>query len=237
MRPIIGLTPSMSRDEVKLTLNVAHVNAISNAGGLPFVIPYSEKDAIIDQIAESIDGLYVTGGGDIDPHYFKEEPHPALGYVDPVRDFFEMELVKKMIDRNKAVFGVCRGVQIINVALGGTMFQDLNSQKNSSTIQHIQRRSLQHASHFVQIERGSLLFEILQLERIKVNSYHHQANRSLGKYLRASAMSDDGVIEAIELTKSPFVLGVQWHPEQQLKRKDYVARTLYQTFVQRSRQK
>lgn len=235
MEPIIGLTPSVTHDEKSYTIAVAHSDAILNAGAFPIILSYSEDEAIIHRMAETLDGLYVTGGYDIDPHYFNEEPHRALGLVNPIRDYFEIELVKQMIALNKPVLGVCRGCQIINVALGGTMYQDIFTQKKGNVIQHVQRRSLQYVSHFIRIEKDSLFFDITQMERIKVNSNHHQANRLLGENLRISAMSDDGIIEAIELTTTPFVLGVQWHPEQLLKRNDQVARALYHYFVRVAR--
>ena len=136
-----------------------------------------------------------------------------------------------MIAQNKPILGVCRGCQVINVALGGSMYQDLASQKDSNLIQHQQYRSLSYSSHFVYIEKDSLLYEITNEEKLKVNSNHHQANRLIGENLTVSATSGDGVIEAIERKKEPFIVGVQWHPEQLLKRNDEASRKLFERFV------
>lgn len=136
-----------------------------------------------------------------------------------------------MIALNKPILGVCRGCQVVNVALGGTMYQDLASQKDSNLIQHKQNRSLMYPSHFVYVEKNSLLFEITKEEKVQVNSNHHQANRLIGENLEVSATSGDGVIEAIERKSNPFILGVQWHPEQLLKRNDETSRAIYDRFI------
>lgn len=231
MKPLIGITPSIQTDETGYTVHRAHCEAISEAGGLPLVIPYARKEST-KLIAEQVDGLYLTGGYDIDPHYFNEEPHPKLGQIDPLRDEFEIELMHQMLALNKPILGICRGSQIINVALGGTMYQDLYSQRNDTFIQHQQNRALHYGSHFVQVEKQSLLYKMTNRERIKVNSNHHQANAKLGKNLRVVAVSEDGVPEAIERTGNPFVFGVQWHPERMLESEDEVSRAIYRYFVQ-----
>lgn len=231
MKPVIGLTPSIDHEEEHFMLHVAHVRAIEAAGAIPLLLPYTKDEALILQMADRIDGLYLTGGHDIDPHFFNEEPHASLGRIHPLRDQFEIELVHRMIEKNKPILGVCRGSQVINVALGGSMYQDLAAQKDSNLIQHKQKRPLRYHSHFVYVEKNSLLYEITKEEKLKVNSNHHQANRILGDELIASAASGDGVIEAIERTIGPFVLGVQWHPEQMLKEGDEPSRKIYEWFV------
>lgn len=232
MKPVIGLTPSFNDVNKSYTVNKAHCYAIEIAGGIPMILPYTEDEKIIARTVESIAGLYLTGGDDIDPHYFNEEPHGKLGQVNPFRDQFELLLVKAAIKRNKAILGICRGCQVINVALGGSMYQDLASQKDSNLIQHKQKRSLTYTSHFVYVEKDSLLFDITQEEKLLVNSNHHQANRQVGENLRISATSGDGVIEAIEGKKGPFIIGVQWHPEQLVKRHDKGSLAFYKRFIE-----
>lgn len=230
MRPLIGVTPSVAKDKSRYTLHGAHGEAIERAGGIPIMIPYV-SEAIVQQLAQKIDGLYLTGGYDIDPHYFNEEPEIGLGRVDPLRDLFEIKLLQEMLMYKKPVFGVCRGSQIINVALGGTMYQDLEEQKKDVFIQHKQKRQLVYGSHYIKISQDSLLYKMIQSERIKVNSNHHQANKQLGSGLQIAATSKDGVIEAIEGKNHPFLLGVQWHPERLLQQDDTASYALYTHFI------
>lgn len=234
MKPIIGVTPALEKDETTYMVHRAHGDAIVNAGGAPLILPYG-FGVQIKQLAQTIDGLYLTGGDDIDPHYFKEEPQQHLGKVDPLRDRFEIELVQEIMSLEKPILGVCRGSQIMNVALGGTMYQDLVAEKNCTLIQHKQNRLLHYSSHFVEVKESSLLYDIVQKKRIKVNSNHHQANNQLGKDLQVAALSEDGVIEAIELRGKPFMLGVQWHPEQLLLRNDNCSQLIYTRFVHEAR--
>src|SRR5699024_2541433 len=230
MKPVIGITPSIEKNESTYPVHRAHCDAIKQAGGLPLILPYGTKN-VPTLLAQHIDGLYITGGYDIDPHYFNEEPHPQLGQIDPLRDKFELALVHEMIALKKPILGICRGSQIINVALGGTMYQDLSSQKGEPLIQHIQNRPLHYPSHYIKVEKSSFLYRIVKHNNIKVNSNHHQANNQLGRNLRVSAISEDGVIEAIEREGELFVIGVQWHPERLIERQDEASQLLYAYFV------
>lgn len=230
MKPLIGITPSIEENETMYTVHRAHCQALSDAGGVPLILPFA-FGSLLKQFVQLIDGLYLTGGYDIDPHYFNEEPHPSLGKVNPLRDQFEIALVHAMLAQKKPIFGICRGSQIINVALGGTMYQDLLAEKGSRLIQHKQYRDLQYSSHAVKVEKSSLLYHIVKEETIYVNSNHHQANDVLGVNLLTAAVSEDGVIEAIERKGEPFVLGVQWHPERLLDQGDVVSQKIYNRFV------
>lgn len=230
MKPVIGITPSIEQNETTYTVHRAHCQAVSDAGGMPVMMPFV-FGTLMKQFVRMIDGLYLTGGYDIDPHYFNEEPHPALGKINPLRDQFEIALVHAMLAVNKPILGICRGSQIINVALGGTMYQDLLAEKDGRLIQHKQQRALQYSSHAVNVDKSSLLYRIVKKETIQVNSNHHQANDVLGVNLHSVAVSEDGVIEAIERRGKPFVLGVQWHPERLLERGDVVSQKIYKSFV------
>lgn len=231
---MIGITPSIEQNETTYTLHRAHCQAIVDAGGMPVIVPYV-FGVLMEQFVEMIDGLYLTGGYDIDPHYFNKEPHPELGKVDPLRDQFEIELVHNIVALKKPILGICRGSQIINVALGGTMYQDLQDEKSTELIQHKQYRPLQYSSHVVKVTKPSMLYDIVKKETIHVNSNHHQANDILGEDLIVSAVSEDGVIEAVERQGEPFILGLQWHPERLLERKDVVSQLIYKAFVNEAR--
>lgn len=232
MKPVIGITPSIHSDERGYIVHRAHCDAIRGAGGIPIIIPYEAGESV-QVIAEELDGLYLTGGDDIDPHYFNEEPHLALGRIDPLRDEFEIELIHEMSVLHKPILGICRGSQILNVAFGGTMYQDIFTQKDAALIQHKQNRPLRYGSHFVEVNKQSLLYDIVKNERIKVNSNHHQANKELGKGLQLAATSDDGIIEAVEGGGETFLLGVQWHPERMLTNE--VSRAIYSYFIKMSK--
>jgi putative glutamine amidotransferase len=228
MRPLIGIT--MSLEEKRFTLTKYYTEAITQAGGVPLLIPHLSDERLLQQISEQLDGLLLSGGGDMDPNYFHEEPHIGLGSVDPLRDRTEVQLVQLFIQQKKPIFAICRGCQVLNVALGGDLYQDLYSQKEN-IIQHQQKAPQSYATHFIEIKQPSLLAEILGDQMIRVNSFHHQAVRKLGKDLIISAYSNDGVIEAIESTVAPFILGVQWHPEC-MTSTDFYAKKLFSAFIE-----
>lgn len=227
--PVIGVTPS--RDE-RGTLSVGreYLEAVLKAGGLPLIIPYMENAEAIRQVAGRIDGLLLTGGGDIDPTWFGEEPIPGLGWIDPERDHLEVVLIRRIMEESKPILAICRGCQILNVAAGGDMFQDLYHQREG-LLQHMQKAPRSHLSHSVEVAKNSLLYRIAGNAAMKVNSFHHQAVRKVAPGFVASATAKDGVIEAVESTRHPFVLGVQWHPEH-LVEVDVISRRLFEAFVQ-----
>lgn len=229
MKTIIGVIPAFNDKEKTYTLAAANIDVFAKHEVIAFIIPYEQH---INTIVSLVDGLYVTGGDDIDPTLFGEEPHPKLRIICRQRDLFERELIRAMYQQNKPILGVCRGAQIMNIALGGTMYQDLHSQQQHALLQHEQHAMTNHASHFVHVVKGSLLHRLVQGEKIKVNSYHHQANRKLGKTLTVSGVASDGVIEAIECAEQSFMLGVQWHPELLAVSGDVVATNIYDGFIQ-----
>ncbi|WP_099159783.1 gamma-glutamyl-gamma-aminobutyrate hydrolase family protein [Virgibacillus ndiopensis] len=234
MKPLIGITSSMEIDETDYMVNKDNINAISRAGGMPVVLPYmTEED--IEQIASTLDGLYLTGGYDIDPTYFGEEPHPNLGTIIPSRDAFEIALIKQMLQKGKPVLAVCRGCQILNIAAGGDMYQDIYSQMDHALLQHRQKAPVNHGSHFVSVLKGSLLYRLTGKEMLKVNSRHHQANRNVGKSIQISGNTSDSIVEAIESKDHPFVLGLQWHPESMID--DESSRKIFQGFIASCNQK
>ncbi|MGM8213822.1 gamma-glutamyl-gamma-aminobutyrate hydrolase family protein [Virgibacillus sp. W0430] len=231
MQPIVGVVPSVDEKEGTYFINEDNIKALSAAGGIPVLLPYTQCKTSIDKMVAMIDGLYLTGGNDIDPFHFGEEPHPHLGTVNQERDRFELKIVTEILEKKKPVFGVCKGCQIINVALGGSVYQDMYTQINKPLIQHQQKALYQFPSHNVHITEKSILWEITRSNTIKVNSRHHQSVRQLGDTLIISGVASDGVIEAIESTEDQFILGVQWHPENMIENGDKTSSKIYQAFI------
>ncbi|WP_188454311.1 gamma-glutamyl-gamma-aminobutyrate hydrolase family protein [Virgibacillus oceani] len=235
MKPLIGITSSMELDETNYMINKDNINAIAGAGGMPVMLPYLLADEDVGQLASTIDGLYLTGGYDIDPTYFTEEPHPNLGTIIPSRDAFEIPLIQKMFELGKPVLAVCRGCQILNIAAGGDMYQDIYAQIHHELLQHNQNAPSTHGSHLVNVCKGSLLHHLIGKETLKVNSRHHQANRAVADSFQISGKANDGIIEAIESIDLPFVLGLQWHPESMIDDKD--SQKIFQGFITSCKQK
>lgn len=228
MKPIIGITASENGKETHV--KEPYITRIVEAGGVPIILPSIANEQIQFLLAR-IDGLLFTGGEDVDPFHFGAEPHHALGVVTPRRDHFEMALMKAALEKNKPILGICRGMQVLNIVLGGNMYQDIMAERTEKSLQHIQKAPASHASHLVHVTAGSLLKEIVKTDNIRVNSFHHQAVKDVPAPLIVSAASSDGIIEAIESSQHLFVIGVQWHPEDLTD--DYSAR-LFTKFIEES---
>lgn len=232
MKPIIGVTASLELGRDDYGIELADTEAILAAGGLPVMLPHLVEEADLDEIAEHIDGLFLAGGYDIDPTLFGEEPHPNLGVIIPSRDAFELALAKKVLAMNKPILGVCRGAQILNIAVGGDMYQDITTQVKGDLLQHQQKAPKFHGSHFVDVTEGSLLNRLTGKMRIKVNSRHHQANRLVPAPFVISGKASDGIVEAVESMHHHFVLGVQWHPENMARASDSASVQIFSGFVE-----
>ncbi|RFA33621.1 gamma-glutamyl-gamma-aminobutyrate hydrolase [Virgibacillus dokdonensis] len=237
MKPVIGVTPSVENASNMHFVSIANITAIEGAGGTPIILPFVPSETHIRQIAGLIDGLYLTGGNSIDPTLFVEEPHPKLGEINPIRDQYEVALIQEIQKHQKPILGVCRGCQILNIALGGDMYQDIYAQMEGELLQHKQHAPDGHASHYVYVEEGSVLREIAGKEKIKVNSRHHQANRKLGGGMQICGMASDGVVEAIESREASFLLGVQWHPENLAIEEDAVSKNIFHAFIEACRER
>lgn len=230
MKPIIGVTTSMS-DEKTIALSINNTLAVQQAGGIPMLLPNVTNEQDIQQMVKRIDGLLLTGGGDIDPTLFGEEPHRKLGNIVPERDEFEIVLSKTCLKLDVPILAICRGCQILNIAAGGDMYQDIYDQIDRPLLQHTQNAPTSHRSHFVHIERQSKLFNIAGTEKMKVNSFHHQAVRDMARHFIVTARSSDDIIEAFESTKHRFVVGVQWHPECTIYSEDGLSLPLFESFI------
>ena len=213
-RPVIGVTPALNQEETRISLNRCFPEVLLEVGAMPLVLPITADPAVMAEMIERCDGFLFTGGGDIDPRLFGEQTRPCCGDITPDRDAFELPLARMLHDRpDKPVLGVCRGAQVLNVALGGTMMQDVATDFGAPVIAHSQKQLARYPSHDVTIEPGTLLEKVLGASKAAVNSLHHQAVRQVAPGFVASAHAPDGVIEAVESTVHPFFLGLQWHPE------------------------
>lgn len=211
-QPIIGLICGHQRENPdRYYVNNSYLNAVVRAGGTPILIPYQPKEQLLE-IVNLLDGLVVPGGIDVDPNRFGESPVVACGEIDPHWDELDLLTIGFALERNLPILAICRGIQVLNVALGGTLVQDIPSQV-SEPIKHSQEAPRWYATHDISIQSTSLLGTIWGNAPARVNSYHHQSINKVGKGLRIVATAPDGVVEAIESTEHPFVLGVQWHPE------------------------
>lgn len=216
-KPIIGVTVSSdeNHDRTKgLNLKEAYFNSIRNAGGDPVPFPMDTSVEELPSIMKTLNGILLTGGGDIDPALFGGEPHPKVYGIDPARDAIEIALAKYCATKKIPLFGICRGMQVINTALGGTLYTDITEQLPGA-LRHSCQNSYprDYLAHSVMIHISTRLTAITQLNQMKVNSMHHQGIKELAPELTLSAMAPDGLIEGIEILFHPFYLGVQWHPE------------------------
>lgn len=209
-KPIIGI--SSYSENGKVQLNLPYVKSVRAAGGIALVIPVTCDEEQIEAVLDHIDGLVMTGGDDVDPQIFGEQPHPRLGAVGPERDRFDIMLIQKALKKGLPIMGICRGEQLLNVAMGGTMIQDIPSQVQGA-IKHRQDGPRNYASHAIKIEKGSLAYKCFGSDSTSVNSFHHQAVAKLAPGLKVTAVAPDGVIEIIEKIGDEKVFGVQFHPE------------------------
>ncbi len=217
MLPIIGITSGKDSSDTnvqKICLISKYSNAISESGGIPFILPPDMPAQSIASILAHVDGIMITGGGDIETKRFNGQDHPRVYGVDTNRDNLEIELVKAAESSGKPLLGICRGIQIINVALGGDLYTDIQDQKQDA-LKHdwFPEYPRDRLSHSIEIKSGSFLHKIFEVSLTEVNSLHHQAIKDLSGKLLATAFAADGVIEAVEINFHPFFLGVQWHPE------------------------
>lgn len=220
-KPFIGISgarfsPDMIIPGPRLlgvSLSDDYAHGVETAGGIPVVIPFLESNHNISVVADKLDGLLLSGGEDVDPLSYGEQPLRGLGSIVPERDALELAMLAAMLERGKPVLAICRGIQLLNAALGGTLYQDLPSQWDGHIL-HAQRARRSHLSHSVKVATDSKLFHLLgEREEIHSNSFHHQAVRDCGRQLKAVAWDAEGLIEAVEHETLPFVVGVQWHPE------------------------
>lgn len=214
MKPVIGVTTNSECSDgfYYQKLNEWNLRAISDNGGIPFMFQITNDDEIIEKYLEMVDGIYFTGGNDINPQYYGEDPAKGLGTLDCARDEFEIKLYRKAAEKDIPILGVCRGSQIMNVAAGGKLYQDVNTQVNDVN-KHNYSSFGAYEYHNADICTDSKLYEILKVKELKVNSYHHQSVKEVAKGYKIVASARDGIVEAIESEEMTFAVGIQWHPE------------------------
>ncbi|CAN5650739.1 gamma-glutamyl-gamma-aminobutyrate hydrolase family protein [soil metagenome] len=212
--PVVAVTASIREGEHRrVQLNAAYVVAMENAGLVPLLVPpLSDPDAA-ERILAGVDGLVLTGGGDVAPEYFGEQPHPRLGTVDKARDATEIALISAARRLRMPLLAVCRGIQVLNVESGGSLIQDIGAQRPAA-LEHSGDGSRDQTVHPVHIEENSILGLATGATQLDVNSLHHQAIDRLGSGLRVTATAPDGIVEGVESTDDWWVLAVQWHPEE-----------------------
>lgn len=230
MKPVIGVMPLWDDKKNSIWMLPGYMDGVNQAGGLPVIFPFSEDEEELDQLVDKCDGFLFTGGHDVSPEIYREKPLENLIDACRKRDVMESIVLKKAIDADKPILGICRGIQFVNAALGGTLYQDLPTQFPSS-VEHHQTPPYDKHAHDVRINKDSPLYRCLGKESISVNSYHHQAVKEIAPGLMSMATSPDGLTEALYKPDHRFLWAVQWHPEFSYKT-DSNSRLIFAAFVQ-----
>jgi len=216
MQPVIGITTFKGKNPDGLPIVIlieAYVYAILKAGGVPVLIPSMLAEGGWDTLYKRLDGILFTGGGDIATEHYNGEKHARVTGIDSQRDIVEFSLLRAVVDDGKPFLGICRGIQVVNVGLGGTLYEHLGEQFRSE-IDHTYPSNMRtHLVHEVRIEEGSRIADVVGEPILKVNSLHHQGVRDIAPALHATGFAPDGLVEVVELPDHPFGLAVQWHPE------------------------
>jgi putative glutamine amidotransferase len=233
--PTIGITCmelTIPGAPVRMAQNLSYVAAVLRAGGAPLLIPHVAGAGLLSALYARCDGLLLPGGGDVEPALFDEETRAQLVSVSRTRDAMELALARWALsqDAPKPLLAICRGIQVLNVALGGTLWQDLALQRHGTDLHNHTGVERNHRAHGVDVVPSSRLGEILGHGSLQVNSFHHQAIRRLASGLVVTARAPDRVVEAVEVEGHPFAIGVQWHPEE-LAAEDAAQQRLFDAFV------
>ena len=219
-------------DTSRVRLTAAYVTALENAGLIPLIVPPLSSPSAAAAIMHSVSGLVLTGGEDVDPARYGEKRHEKVRSVNAARDATEAALIEQAKARGKPVLAICRGIQILNVALGGTLVQDIPSQCGTK-IAHDEDSPRDTRTHEISIEPGSLIAKAVGAEHVTVNSFHHQAVRRVADGMRVTARSPDGIIEGLESSGDWWVMAVQWHPEEMTDSPEPWDRGLFKAFAQK----
>lgn len=211
-KPLIGLIPLVDAERESYWMLPGYMQAIEQAGGIPVMLPLTDDPSTLAQLSETLDGFLFTGGQDVSPALYRRPVSPGCGACCPARDDMEARLLRLALAQDKPLLGICRGIQVINALLGGDLYQDLPTE-HPSPVCHHQSPPYDRPVHTVTLEADTPLGQLLGAGPLPVNSYHHQAVRTLAPSLRAMARSEDGLVEALWLPTASFVWAVQWHPE------------------------
>lgn len=233
-KPIIAITSSMDLNPNRLNDNRTMVsldysNSVINSGGIPVILPITDNLEVIKEQVKYFDGLILSGGGDPDPNLYGEDCLQELGDITPERDAFELAILEEFLKTKKPILGICRGLQLMNVFYGGTLYQDIKY--IDTNIQHKQKWLADLPTHDINILENNILFEIFG-KKTRTNSFHHQMIKDLGKELTSIATANDGVVEAIQNKNYPFFYGVQWHPEMMASRGNLRMKKIFDKFIE-----
>jgi putative glutamine amidotransferase len=237
MRPFIGIPCRLAYDEdwcpPLVGIREGYVTAVMQAGGVPWLIPPHVDHEALRQMYAVLDGVLLAGGADLAPALYGEEPHPKLGQIEHLRDAVELPLIQWAVADHKPLLGICRGMQALNVALGGTLYQDIGSQYTTSIHHDLgsQQRCWESLDHVVSFDAHSRLAELLGTAELSVNTLHHQALKDIAPGLRVVGRAPDGIVEAVEGMDDAFVVGVQCHPEQLWATADPRWRRVFDAFI------
>lgn len=233
-RPLIGITPGYDESNRMIFVKDGYYQGIIKAGGMAAVLPLTTEQHILDEFIKRCDGFLICGGPDLDAKFYGESNMPYNGQISPYRDEMEIYIVKNAIERRKPLLGICRGIQVINAAMGGTLYQDIGAQlKGIQIVKHSQDAPKWYPFHEIHIEKGSKVWESFSADRIRVNSFHHQAVKEVAPGFKPTSWTSDGIIESIEYDGHLFAVGVQWHPELMWE-KDAIYLKLFEDFVRRA---
>jgi len=232
-RPVIGITGTYNEETRRLSLNERYFEAVMRAGGLPVMLPQTADENMILNMLDRIDGLLLSGGVDVLPERYGEETLPACGTICEKRDAFELCITKLALERDMPIFGICRGIQVLAVAMGATLFQDIESQLGLPAKQHKQQEPYDDPVHTVRFKEGGLFERITETQLMPTNSMHHQSIKEAGERLRIEGITMDGIIEAVCSRENEAVFGVQFHPEFLAHYSDFAAR-LFTYFVEKA---
>lgn len=239
MKPVIGIVSRrvsfiyQQRPYPRYGVAISYSDAVMAAGGAPVILPLTDERTLLDTYYGLLDGLLLAGGQDIHPLHYGEEPHRSLDQVDPMRDITELDLCRRALADDLPIFGICRGQQLLNVAAGGTLYQDIHSQAGEDRIRHFQDFTQEWPSHSILVEDNNRLRMATGTSKVLINSYHHQAVKEVAEGFKVTARAPDGIIEGLESVNHTFAVAVQWHPELMAERRDFNFR-LFQLFVEAS---
>jgi putative glutamine amidotransferase len=237
--PLIGITTSRQNNKYgqpQIYIMEPYVQAVVKAGGAPFLIPLGLPEDLLKEMIGKMAGVLLTGGGDIHPEVYGGELHPSVDGIDEDRDRIEFQVIKETLRARKPFLGICRGLQLINVAAGGSLFTHISDQFPQA-LEHCYYPDWprNYLAHSVRVQPKSRLSEVLGVNEVQVNSQHHQGIRDLAQTLEATAFSPDGLIEGVEMPRYPFGLAVQWHPE--WLQDQAPMRSLFAAFIQAAQMK
>lgn len=228
-KPLVGIVPLVDEERESLWMLPGYMEGLTQAGAIPVMLPLTADREDLARLVEELDGVLLSGGHDVDPAVYGEKPLPQCGVPCTPRDEMEQILLELTLEQDKPVLGICRGIQFLNAALGGTLYQDIPTQRPSH-LEHHQTPPYDQPVHRVELKREGPLARLLEAETLEVNSYHHQGIKTLATGLEEMARAEDGLIEAVWMPGKRFVWGVQWHPEFSWKTQE-ASRRILKAFV------